>query len=433
MQSNVPTEYAPMAAAISVGILQLVGDLTNTLSSGCSSGNCTFSDKGSASFSTLAFGHFCNNITSNIRIVNETYSTRDNWTTAYLALDYEDDNSLEWSRENGGESVVRSWTSLTLSGLTTMYFLFRSSNRDTDWRAVNCTLFPTINTYEARITDAILEEQLVDIAYLESISAQFDEPPVWDSDLSDTVFTWTHAMTTNYTIRNGMKESCEGSVSPGTGLFMFMKHSDESTYINGTGHTNPSAGWKWWYFPQDCVWLLNRFSETTISESLTATFDQKNLSMGLHDGTVGSVHLRVLFEEGNITFDSIERRIDNLATLMTSVIRTHGSPVPLQIPLQSSSSPADGQMWFNTTCAYVRWSWIAYPAVMIALSGISLLLVAIENRDTQRDRLWKSSFLAALFCEVELNERPRGITDMKGKARAASVTLEKRGSGLKLA
>jgi len=214
MQSNVPTEYVPMAAAISVGILQPVGDLTNTLSSGCSSGNCTFSDKGSASFSTLAFGHFCTNITSNIRIVNETYLTRDNWTTEYLALDYEDDNSLEWSRENGGEPVVRSWTSLTPSGLTTMYFLFRSSNRDTDWRVVNYTLFPTVNTYEARITDAILKEQLVDIAYLESIFAQFDEPPVWDSDLSNTMFTWTHAMTTNYTVQNGMEEYARAPSAP---------------------------------------------------------------------------------------------------------------------------------------------------------------------------------------------------------------------------
>lgn len=433
MQSNVPAEYAPMAAAISVGVLQPVGDLTNTLSSGCSSGNCTFSAEGSASFSTLSFGHFCTNITSNIRIVNETYSMRDNLTRAYLALDYEDGHTLEFSRENGGEPVVRSWTSFTPSGLTTIYFLFRSSNFEQDWRAVNCSMFPTINTYEARITDAIMEEQLVDITYLESISAQFNEPPVGDVDFSNTVFTWTHAMTTKYTIRNGIRESCEGSDRPSTGLFGFMKHSDESTYINGSGHTNPSAGWKWSYFPPDCVWLLNKFSETTISESLTATFDQKNLSMGFHEGTVGSVHLRVLFEEGNITFDSIERRIENLATLMTSVIRTHGIPVPLQVPLQSSSSPADGQMWFNTTCAYVRWSWIAYPAVMIALSGISLLLVAIENRDTQRDRLWKSSFLAALFCEVELNKRPQGIADMKAKARTASVALEKRGSGLKLA
>ena len=70
---------------------------------------------------------------------------------------------------------------------------------------------------------------------------------------------------------------------------------------------------------------------------------------------------------------------------------------------------------------------------MIALSGIFLLLVAIENRDTQRDRLWKSSFPTALFCEVELDTRPQGIADIKAKARTANVTMEKRGSGLKLA
>lgn len=45
-------------------------------------------------------------------------------------------------------------------------------------------------------------------------------------------------------------------------------------------------------------------------------------------------------------------------------------------------------------------------AIMIGLTGILLILVAIENRGIENDRLWKSSFLAALFCEVEVHEKP---------------------------
>jgi hypothetical protein len=39
---------------------------------------------------------------------------------------------------------------------------------------------------------------------------------------------------------------------------------------------------------------------------------------------------------------------------------------------------------------------------MFGLTGLFLLLIAIENRGVETDRLWKSSFLAALFCEVEV-------------------------------
>lgn len=45
-------------------------------------------------------------------------------------------------------------------------------------------------------------------------------------------------------------------------------------------------------------------------------------------------------------------------------------------------------------------------AIMIGLTGILLILVAIENRGIENDRLWKSSFLAALFCEAEVQEKP---------------------------
>jgi hypothetical protein len=107
--NNYPVDYAPMVAAINVGVLQPPGNLTSVLSSGCSSGNCTFSDSSTASFSTLAISHFCEDVTAHIRILNETkLNTSTPYTTAYLGLDYGHDKTFEWSREQGGP-VVRSW------------------------------------------------------------------------------------------------------------------------------------------------------------------------------------------------------------------------------------------------------------------------------------------------------------------------------------
>jgi hypothetical protein len=245
-QPNVLVEYAPMAAAINVGILQPAGDLTNLLSSGCDSGNYTFSDTDSASFSTLAMSHFCTNITSRIRIVNKTEQNTstgysEDFTSAYLALDYGDNKTFEWNRENGGEPTLCSWVSQP-TDLMTAYFLFRSSNYEQDWRAKNCSTFPTVNTYAARINDATLEERLIDTVFLQDIFTQFKEPFVVDGDLSQTTFSWTHMMTTNHTIRDGKRESCEGSDGAASGLFKFKEHIDKPFYVHGTGYTNPSAG-----------------------------------------------------------------------------------------------------------------------------------------------------------------------------------------------
>jgi hypothetical protein len=61
---------------------------------------------------------------------------------------------------------------------------------------------------------------------------------------------------------------------------------------------------------------------------------------------------------------------------------------------------------------------------------VFLVLVAIDNRGIETDRLWKSSFLAALLCEVELHEKVVRKEEMKAIAKSTSVSL--RGTSGKL-
>jgi hypothetical protein len=61
---------------------------------------------------------------------------------------------------------------------------------------------------------------------------------------------------------------------------------------------------------------------------------------------------------------------------------------------------------------------------MIGITGVFLILVAIENRGIENDRLWKSSFLAALFCEVEVGEKPVGKEQIKSVASSSSMRFE---------
>jgi hypothetical protein len=435
IQTNAPVDYAAMVAAINVGILQSPGDLTSALSSGCSTGNCTFSDNGSPSFSTLAISHFCEDITTQIHVVNETKPTNSEPTRVFLGLDYGQNQTFEWSKERGGP-VVSSWVAApsNTSDLIVVYFLFRTYYKDTDWKVSKCSLFPTINTYAARIKDAVLEEILISAVALERIHSQFSQPTINDKDFSSLVISWDHRMTTSYAVRNGVRESCEGSDTPAPGLTQFLKLSDDATYVNLTGHTNPSVGWKWWYFPKDCDWSMGRFSNMAMVDTLTEVFDKQEAFMGYMSGVSGSAPLRVLFEDRNITVKSVDERIKGLATTITTVIRTNNAMPAIGrdgIVDTEASENVTGTVWHNTTCIYIRWSWVSFPSVMIGLTGLFLLLIAYENRGIETDRLWKSSFLAALFCEVEVPQKPAGKEQMKTMAKSMSVSLENKRTTLR--
>jgi hypothetical protein len=110
---------------------------------------------------------------------------------------------------------------------------------------------------------------------------------------------------------------------------------------------------------------------------------------------------------------------------MTAFIRTHG--------VEGEAGYAKGDTWINTTCVYVRWEWIAFPVAMIALTGLFLLLVIIDNWGVESDKLWKSSMLATLFCEVDIQrDRPEGKKEMKEMATTTGVSLEGKSGRLRL-
>jgi hypothetical protein len=425
-----PADYLQMLSAINLGVFQPVGDLTNALSLGCISGNCTFSAPGEPAFSTLAIRQSCSDLTSRIRIINQTNESASpdsssNSSSTFLGLDYGPDNIFAWSKEHYGPVLNTFTYDNYISSFATIYFVFRSGFDTQDWKAVNCTIRPNIDTYTASINNAILEETLTETVPLQMLDAQFKEPPVIDTDYSRIQSLYSHLMATNYTVRDGVRRACEGAEKPAPNLTKIMKSSTESTYVNATGHTNPSAGWKWWYHPNDCVWSIHNNPNMAIRETLEDVFNNKEAEMDPRRGVTGPTQLRVLFENGDITFSTVKERMKLLTTSMTFVVRINGGgSLKDSIYTQAVPQVSQGDVWINTTCVAVRWKWMVFPAVMIALTGVFLLLVVIENRGVENDRLWKSSFLAALFCEVHVHETPAGKEEMYKIAKSTSVSIE---------
>ncbi|KAF2999342.1 hypothetical protein E8E13_005620 [Curvularia kusanoi] len=424
-------EYPPMVAAINVGVLQAPGDLTSVLSSGCTTGNCTFSPAGNASFSTVTISHSCEDVTAKVRIINQTAIHNDAATnvSTYLGLDYGNNQTYEWAKDWAtGGTVLQSWIDSTYESIA-IYFLSRPGINSFDWKVANCSLSPTVSTYEARIQGAQLEETPMGSVPIQGLDGQFPQPSVQDANLTQLNIDWGYSIATNYTIRNGVRESCEGSSKNASGLVMFPKSTDEPTYVNATGHTNPSAGWKWWYYPKDCIWSFRHASMKSIAETLSGIFDDQKVTLVYRGAASGSAHLQVLWNGGNMTANSVDVLMGQLATSMTTVVRTSSGVEPLG----STENNAKGVVWVNQTCVNVHWRWIAFPAAMIGLTGLFLLWIAFENRGIEKDRLWKSSFLAALFCEVDMDEKPVGKKEMGSVAKSTSVSLEGNSGGLRLA
>ncbi|KAF9690731.1 hypothetical protein EKO04_011283 [Ascochyta lentis] len=386
VQNMQPDIYPPMLAAINVGIIQPADDLTRVLSRGCISGNCTFPGN-DASFN----GKF-------------------------------------------HSEVIKTVTDVQ-SDFVGIHVLFRPHVQLRNYTAVSCEIFPTVNTYAAKVSNSVLEERLIDSIRIKTVSEQFKDPTVSkkthaDSSVSEQAFWYRHRMTTNYTLRDGARESCEGSEKNQTGFVRFFKSIDQSATSDPKTNASVGTNWKWWYYPQDCVWTVHSFTTISIQNAFKEIFDDKMVNQARRGGLVGPVHLRQLWNGGNMTLESVNELMSNLTTSMMAVIRTHTQ--------EQDKGPTwiKGDMWINTTCMYIRWPWITFPAVMIGLTGVFLVLVAIQNRGVESERLWKSSVLATLFCAVEYGDkdtpRPESRQAMEYIAKSTSVSLEGKTGSLKL-
>lgn len=167
---NLSTMHAPIVAAVTVGLVQPREDYGNLFVRGCGSGNCTFPSDHGASFSTMAINYICEDISGLLRLgsgtteFNATYTvlgarprpvTGSRCAILGTPLNILDELVMSTSTTAtgyGGSDLQPIWT-VTL--------LFKPRMESTNLTAVNCTLFPTINTYSAEIRNTFHKKILV--------------------------------------------------------------------------------------------------------------------------------------------------------------------------------------------------------------------------------------------------------------------------------
>jgi hypothetical protein len=444
--------FAPMAVAMDVGILQPAQDLTNILSHGCATGNCDFPTLQGETFSTLAIDHTCEDITSQAetRVIpdNATWTLED-WRVSAdsytlpngtMQMRYVVAVSMGNMSAHPLSFAMGGWPGTLVTGVTpftessprpdigTVKMIGRPVVDIERYWAISCSFFPTVNTYSARITDSVLSEELVRSVPL-GLNQILPAHPEW----SKGEFAISHKIGTTRTIQGGREIMCEPQEHPAPGYDPIAQSNilNPGSRIGDFGLVNNT---RVLYLPQDCVWQFGTHAIAGIHKYLNYIFGDRWVgeAPGYFDGTM---QMRQLYQGGNMTLDSVNQLMANMTRSMSTVIRTYGNHNFSGIP---DAGPARGTMLSNETCVHVRWSWLAFPAVIIVLSGIFLVFVHIESRGTERDRLWKSSILALLFCELDReivdDARPicKSVITKIAKSTRVSLRKEREALGLKV-
>ncbi|KAH8651553.1 hypothetical protein BGZ60DRAFT_569190 [Tricladium varicosporioides] len=147
-------------------------------------------------------------------------------------------------------------------------------------------------------------------------------------------------------------------------------------------------------------------------------------------GVEGPPMLQTLYDDGNFTAQSVEARLNGMATAATNYIRQHSA--------EEIKRPVTGDVYRSETCVRVRWYWLAPLAAVIALTILFMQAIIIRVTFTKQGvGSWKSSVLPLLF--GGLDERTRDhlvaeteISGMAKRARGVDVKLSWTDKGWRL-
>ncbi|KAG8157006.1 hypothetical protein KVR01_013228 [Diaporthe batatas] len=387
----------------------------------CSSGNCTFE-----TYSTVGYCNECQDVSEDLKFTAVPVEDQEYYGCGappgfqnYIFTSYLPSNfSMIWNTSDfDGTQVLSSTAGLedpvvfeiiagktTLSDLTldpttgeNLTWCDDPIGSDDDWRcrgygAARCSLFPCVRTYNTTVDAGSVTEDLIEHTTLETLRDQ----PFWDL------------------------ASGEYMEYPGDALVLVNTScisSEDEQQLLKTGHRIDS---KWLVytapddFDLDILYPPDAgFPGSMVSRGCTYAFDDFMLDYGLWNffstsgfltgNTTGSLscpdahllsfsgpsELQVLYNSSNVSFRGLQDTFDNMATSFTNYMRANGH--------ENYSAPAHGTVSHYATCLEVRWAWIAFPAVLVAMTVFVLLPLTVHVTLRADVPTWKDGLLPLVF------------------------------------
>lgn len=193
-------------------------------------------------------------------------------------------------------------------------------------------------------------------------------------------------LVTSRPLRNGLEDPCVPSETENPGLIKVAKANVDAAPEGQTTKDDVETAW----YPEDCVWDFGFGARYAISQELGRQLD--DLDMQRTSGVaVGTIAAKNMWRNGTATLTSIDDYFQALAEVMTAAVRNRGR----------TEDYARGQVTVSNTCVSVRWAWLSYPAALVGLAVIFLVLVFAQSPREPSFRVWKSSPLALLFLSMD--------------------------------
>jgi hypothetical protein len=317
-----------------------------------------------------------------------------------------------------------------LTSFETITFNCSNAAENTTWSckdkgAARCSLYPCIRSYRASVNNAKLSETPTGISHewgsFQQALATIDVDCLTPSErksLTDV----------RYTINSTTK----WIPYYGPGYYGDMINGSVGPDLSIPNATVPAKCLYQVYEPSQMslAYFMQTYFNGTISKQSTSSYWYE---------TAGAVQLQKLFNNGNLSFETINQTFTNIADSMTAYIRQSSDSDNINLPEQINTTvPAAGKVYRLETCMRVRWAYLALPLALVVLT--LLFFVSMIAQTSRGDPVydWKSSLLPLLFYGLDtdvksLHEGEYKVSDMEKTSKQVKVRLVKKRDGWEFA
>lgn len=430
-----------MSTAITLGTLDTAINVEALMPFACSSGNCTFpADESGAAFQTLGMCHACKEINDLIRS-NSTFPGYwlANWTPnpawgewwdrpAYVGKAFPNSTngtpySMFWSRKTLALSPefddLITFDALMLNVDPNSCDVTKSQDCPKHPWAVRCSLYPCIQTYNAKIVNSVLNETVLSTTPLRKTNISAAE--------ITTSPNLTFSLATNRILRNGTWTQCRISNTSSYATPVAIGSN------NTLAQNNPFPGSPLRYFEPDCVWNLGYLIGLALNQYMSWMYDDdtNNYLEAFEENTMdtqGPQVLKMMYLNGTATLQTVDQYVSGLTSAITATMRPRGEG--------GVALWALGNVLESRTCIGVKWAWISLPALLILLSfGFLAATTFCSLRAEMWTGAWRSSavapFLAGMNSDgagsiVGSTGRKSGLESVAKKVHIRVIAKEER-------
>lgn len=139
------------------------------------------------------------------------------------------------------------------------------------------------------------------------------------------------------------------------------------------------------YFNEGVLFVKN---ESDYNYGLAALTEMRDYIF--NPSTAYPTGIQLLYNLSTVNFASINSTFSSMANVFTDVARQYGHP--------NHSAPALGSINHYATCLDAAWGWVAFPACLVLLTIVLLVLTIIQHDHAGKTTpVWKSNALAMIF------------------------------------